>query len=66
VLGSQVVKAAIERAKIEPGAVEDVLMGCALPEGATGNNVARLIAYRAGLPVTVGPRCGPCRTTGGG
>jgi acetyl-CoA C-acetyltransferase len=52
-LGGVVVRAAIERARIEPGEVEDVLMGCAYPEGATGGNVARLSAYRAGCPVTV-------------
>ena len=52
-LGGHAVKAAVERAGIDPGAVEDVLMGCALPEGATGGNVARQIALRAGLPVTV-------------
>ena len=52
-LGGHVVKAAIERAGIEPGEVEDVLLGCALPEGATGNNIARQSALRAGCPVTV-------------
>ena len=52
-LGGHVVKAAIERAGIDPGAVEDVVMGCANPEGATGVNVARQIALRAGCPVTV-------------
>jgi acetyl-CoA C-acetyltransferase len=51
-LGGHVVKAAIERARIDPGAVEDVLMGCANPEGATGFNIARQIALRAGCPVT--------------
>ena len=51
-LGGHVVKAAVERAGIEPGAVEDVLMGCANPEGATGMNIARQIALRAGLPIT--------------
>lgn len=52
-LGGHVVKAAIERAGIEPGEVEDVLLGCALPEGATGQNVARQSALRAGCPDTV-------------
>jgi acetyl-CoA C-acetyltransferase len=52
-LGGHAVKAAVERAGIEPGAVEDVLMGCANPEGATGMNIARQIALRAGLPITV-------------
>jgi acetyl-CoA C-acetyltransferase len=52
-LGAHAVRHAVERAGIEPGDVEDVLMGCALPEGATGGNIARQIAIRAGLPVTV-------------
>jgi acetyl-CoA C-acetyltransferase len=52
-LGGVAVKAAVERAGIAPEAVEDVLMGCANPEGATGMNIARQIALRAGLPVTV-------------
>jgi acetyl-CoA C-acetyltransferase len=51
-LGGHVVKAAVERARIDPGEVEDVIMGCALPEGATGQNIARQSALRAGLPVT--------------
>jgi len=52
-MGGHVVKHAIERARLEPGEVEDVLMGCATPEGATGANIARQIALRAGCPVTV-------------
>jgi acetyl-CoA C-acetyltransferase len=52
-LGAHSVKHAVERAGVEPGEVEDVLMGCALPEGATGGNIARQIAIRAGLPVSV-------------
>ena len=51
-LGAHVVRAAVERAKIDPSEVEDVVMGCALPEGTTGGNVARQIALRAGLPFT--------------
>lgn len=51
-LGGHVLKAAIERAKIEAGEVEDVLIGCANPEGATGGNIARQIALRGGCPVT--------------
>ncbi|MEI6225313.1 MAG: acetyl-CoA C-acyltransferase [Deltaproteobacteria bacterium] len=51
-LGGHVVKAAVERAGIDPAEVEDVIMGCGLPEGTTGGNVARQIALRAGLPVT--------------
>ncbi|CAN5350055.1 acetyl-CoA C-acyltransferase [soil metagenome] len=45
-------KHAIDRAKIEPGAIEDVIVGCGNPEGATGGNVARLAAMWAGCPVT--------------
>src|SRR5436305_2216519 len=52
-LGSYAVKAAMERAKLDPGEIEDVIMGCANPEGATGMNIARQIALRAGCPVTV-------------
>ncbi len=52
-LGGHAVKAAVERAGIDPAAVDDVLMGCANPEGATGWNIARQIALRAGLPVSV-------------
>jgi len=51
-LGGHVVKAAVERAGIAPEEVDDVIMGCATPEGATGSNIARQIALRAGLPVT--------------
>ncbi|MBK6472305.1 MAG: acetyl-CoA C-acyltransferase [Betaproteobacteria bacterium] len=51
-LGGHAVKAAVERAGIEPAEVDDVLMGCANPEGATGANIARQIALRAGLPIT--------------
>ncbi len=51
-LGGHVVRAAMERAKLDPASVEDVLMGCANPEGATGFNIARQIALRAGCPVT--------------
>jgi len=51
-LGGHVLKAAIERAKIDAAEVEDVVIGCATPEGATGSNIARQIALRAGCPVT--------------
>ncbi|MBI4292958.1 MAG: acetyl-CoA C-acyltransferase [Betaproteobacteria bacterium] len=51
-IGGHVVKHAYERARLEPQEVEDVIMGCALPEGATGSNIARQIAIRAGCPVT--------------
>jgi acetyl-CoA C-acetyltransferase len=49
-LGGFAVQAAVERAGIDPGEVDDVLMGCANPEGATGWNIARQIALRAGCP----------------
>ncbi|MFZ5488067.1 MAG: acetyl-CoA C-acyltransferase [Pseudomonadota bacterium] len=52
-LGGHAVQHAIARAGIDPAEVEDVLMGCANPEGATGNNIARQCALRAGLPVSV-------------
>ena len=52
-LGAHAVQHAIARAGIDPARVEDVLMGCANPEGATGVNIARQIALRAGCPVTV-------------
>ena len=53
VLGGHVIKEALVRAGIEPGEVEDVILGCAMPERATGQNIARLSAVRASLPVTV-------------
>jgi len=53
-LGSFAIKAAVERAGVDPAAIDDVLMGCANPEGATGMNIARQAALRAGLPITVG------------
>ena len=52
-LGGHVIKAAVERAGIDPGEVEDVVLGAAMAEGATGGNVARQAALRAGLPVGV-------------
>ncbi len=52
-LGGHVVKHAVERAKLDPGEIDDVILGCALPERATGQNIARQAALRAGLPVTV-------------
>jgi acetyl-CoA C-acetyltransferase len=51
-MGGHALKHAIERAKIEPGEVDDVIMGCGTPEGATGQNVGRLAAIWAGCPVT--------------
>ena len=52
-LGGHAVAAAVQRAGIDPGVIEDVIMGCANPEGATGWNIARQIALRAGLPIGV-------------
>lgn len=51
-MGGHAIKHAIARAGIEPGEVEDVFMGCAQPEGATGMNVARNAAVWGGCPVT--------------
>jgi len=51
-LGGHAVRHAVQRAGIDAAAVDDVLMGCATPEGATGANIARQIALAAGLPVT--------------
>jgi acetyl-CoA C-acetyltransferase len=51
-LGGHAVEHAVSRAGIEPALVEDVIMGCALPEGTTGSNIARQVALRAGLPIT--------------
>jgi acetyl-CoA C-acetyltransferase len=52
-MGGHVVHAALERAKVDADEVEDVIIGCANPEGATGWNIARQIAVRAGCPNTV-------------
>ena len=52
-LGGHAVQHAMARAKVEPGEVYDVIMGCANPEGATGQNIARQVALRAGCPVDV-------------
>ncbi|MEM6301724.1 MAG: acetyl-CoA C-acyltransferase [Pseudomonadota bacterium] len=52
-LGAAAVAEALTRAKVDPAEVEDVVMGCALQQGTTGQNVARQIALRAGMPVTV-------------
>ncbi|HVA36733.1 MAG TPA: acetyl-CoA C-acyltransferase [Candidatus Dormibacteraeota bacterium] len=52
-LAGHVVRHAIDRAKVDPAEVEDVVMGVGLPEGATGNNLGRVAALRAGLPVRV-------------
>jgi len=52
-MGGHVVAAAVARAGIEPGEVDDVILGCANPEGATGWDIARQAALRAGMPVSV-------------
>ncbi len=52
-LAGHVVKAAVERAKVDPAEIDDVVLGVGLPEGATGNNLGRVAALRAGLPETV-------------
>ncbi len=52
-MSSAVLRAAVERAGVEPGMVDDVLMGCAMPESSQGLNVARLAVLRSGFPVHV-------------
>ncbi len=52
-MGAAAISAAVERAGVEPGEVDDVVMGCAMQQGTQGNNVARQCAIRAGLPVEV-------------
>lgn len=52
-LGGHAVQHAVQRAGIEAAEVEDVIMGCANPEGATGANIARQIALKAGMPISV-------------
>ncbi len=47
-----VIKHVVERAGLAREEIEDVIIGCGYPEGATGKNIARLSAFRAGLPVT--------------
>jgi len=52
-LGGHVIRHAVERAKVNPAEVDDVILGCGYPERATGANIARQAALRAGMPVTV-------------
>ena len=52
VLGAHALRHAVDRAGIDPDEVEDVILGCGYPEGATGKNIARLAAIRAGLPTS--------------
>ena len=51
-LAGHAIEHAVKRAGIDPSEVEDVILGCALPQGATGLNIGRYAAFRAGLPVT--------------
>ena len=51
-MAGHAIKHAVDRAGIDPAEIEDVILGCGLPEGATGWNIARVSATRAGLPVT--------------
>ncbi len=51
-MGGHAVQAAVERSGLDPALIEDCAMGCGFPEGATGQNIARQIALRAGLPIT--------------
>jgi acetyl-CoA C-acetyltransferase len=51
-MGAHALQHAVARAGIEPGEVEDVLVGCAFPEGANGGNLARQVVLRAGFPIT--------------
>ncbi|HEX4262413.1 MAG TPA: acetyl-CoA C-acyltransferase [Acetobacteraceae bacterium] len=51
-LGGHAIRHAVARARVEPAEIEEVVLGCALPEGATGGNIARQAALRGGLPVT--------------
>ena len=52
VLGAHAISHAIQKGNIDPEEVEDVIMGCGTPEGATGVNIARQCAIRAGMPVS--------------
>lgn len=52
-LGGHAVQHAVQRAGIDAAEIEDVIMGCATPEGATGANIARQIALKAGMPISV-------------
>ena len=52
-LCAQVISALVERTKVDPADIEDVIVGCAMPEGEQGLNVARLVSFLAHLPITV-------------
>jgi len=53
-LAAQVVTGLIERTRLDPALIEDLIMGCAYPEGPQGSNIARIVALLAGLPLEVG------------
>jgi acetyl-CoA C-acetyltransferase len=53
-LAAHAIRAAVAKAGIDPAEVDDVIMGCAMPQGTTGYNIGRLAALAAGLPVEVG------------
>jgi len=62
-LAAQVIKGLLERSKVNPADIEDLIMGCAFPEGEQGLNVARIVSFLAGLPIetagtTVNRFCG--------
>ena len=52
-LSAQVISALVERTKLDPADIEDVIVGCVMPEGEQGLNVARLISFLAHLPISV-------------
>lgn len=52
VLAGHAISHAVARSGLDPAEIEDAIIGCGLPEGATGQNIARLAAVRAGLPVS--------------
>lgn len=54
VLAGHAIEHAVARSGLEPAEIEDAIIGCGLPEGATGQNIARIAAIRAGMPVTTG------------
>src|ERR1700721_2363275 len=55
-MAAQVVTGLLERTHLDPALIEDVILGCAYPEGPQGSNIARIVAFLAGLPLEVGGR----------
>ncbi|MGK6325306.1 thiolase family protein [Sphingomonas sp. DT-51] len=53
-LAAQVIRGLLEKTKVDPAAIEDIILGCAFPEGEQGLNVARLVGLLADLPLSVG------------